>query len=229
MTASSADSLADQLSRMQDEPAAAAEADGSTRDDDLAPLAGGVADDADDDGVAAALIEDDETDVNDESPESFVAEEPSDDESELEHDPADEPIAGFEGLTESAGEAGESEAAGEAEAAFDPAAFAEPARMPTPGARPMGRSRAKQGGGGKAVMAPILVTLGLLLLVPGVWAIGTLLGMEWWLFDQPKVKVMAAAMLISWPIALILMGAGVVYMRQAMKAKKKAEREQQGQ
>lgn len=59
----------------------------------------------------------------------------------------------------------------------------------------------------KAAAVPVLITVGLLLLIPGVWSLLILTGT--WESPREDAKTMAVAMLATWPIALSMFaGAG---------------------
>ena len=51
------------------------------------------------------------------------------------------------------------------------------------------------------VAAPVLLTVGVLLLVPAVWAVLVLLGASVWRSDWPGADRMSLIMLMCWPIA----------------------------
>jgi hypothetical protein len=100
-------------------------------------------------------------------------------------------------------------------AAFASAASAAPAR-------PRPTTPVKKGGSLKATMVPILGTVGLVLLVPGVWSLLYLMtGVDVWQRDNPRAKGIAMLMLVSWPIAIILVASAVVMARQLMRDKAK--------
>jgi hypothetical protein len=84
----------------------------------------------------------------------------------------------------------------------------------TPPAAARLRRPAKKGGGLKATMAPILLTVGTLLLFPAVWATLLLAGVEVPLTDRDNAHTMAKVMLSAWPLSVILITAGVVAIVQ---------------
>ncbi len=80
-----------------------------------------------------------------------------------------------------------------------------PARSASPAGAPHGL---------KAFSVPLLITVGFLLLLLGVWAILVLVGMNVWLAHKSGAKAMAAFMLLSWPIGLALIGAAILFYKQ---------------
>lgn len=59
----------------------------------------------------------------------------------------------------------------------------------------------------KAAAVPILITVGVLLMIPGIWSLLILTGV--WESPREDAKTMAVAMLATWPIAAsIFAGAG---------------------
>jgi hypothetical protein len=125
-------------------------------------------------------------------------------------------------------------------AAFpDPAAFAEQEQpqvlgsansmatrqLPTP--RPAGRSGRPARTPGKpaanlnAVFAPVLLTLGTITLLPAIWAVLILMGVETWMHDGQGVDTMAKIMLACWPVSLGLLAGGVMALVQVSREKTK--------
>jgi len=80
------------------------------------------------------------------------------------------------------------------------------------------RSRKKANDGLKQVAAPVLITTGLLLLIPAVWAVLQLSGAI--TSERPDANTMAMAMLIAWPMALILIAAGAWFIVQVLQNRK---------
>ncbi|MBI1337476.1 MAG: hypothetical protein GC164_10995 [Phycisphaera sp.] len=70
----------------------------------------------------------------------------------------------------------------------------------------------------KATFAPVLITFGCLMLIPGVWSILHLSGIL--SSARGDATRMAYLMLMSWPIGLALIGAGVWFFLEAKKHKK---------
>jgi hypothetical protein len=66
----------------------------------------------------------------------------------------------------------------------------------------------------KASAAPILLTVGALLLVPGVWALMLLSGRSVWQSDREDAASMAKVMLACLPLGLILISSAVVFFVQ---------------
>lgn len=139
--------------------------------------------------------------------------------------------AEFHGEADVAVEAGaDSNADGQAVAAIDASATdadtgAEanrlvieiPASAP---ARPGGPPRRKKDNSVKALSIPVLITVGLLLLMPAVWGTLVLAGFEAPRHDDPQAKPMAAFMLVCWPLALSLLITAGVFIRQLSAAKR---------
>ncbi|MAE64535.1 MAG: hypothetical protein CMJ18_09725, partial [Phycisphaeraceae bacterium] len=66
----------------------------------------------------------------------------------------------------------------------------------------------------KAFAVPVLLTVGLLLLIPAVWGTLLLAGFEVWASGREGAVTMAKAMLVCWPIALVLLGSAAFYAMQ---------------
>jgi hypothetical protein len=79
-------------------------------------------------------------------------------------------------------------------------------------------------GGLKALAVPILVTLGLLMLLPAVWGTLMLIGVEVPASDRDGATLMAAFMLVCWPIALAMFGIAGVLFRQVSRQKQRLNR-----
>jgi len=73
----------------------------------------------------------------------------------------------------------------------------------------------------KATAAPLLATVGLLLLVPAVWSLLLLGGVAVPGSEREDSRPMAAIMLVSWPIAICLIGVSVLFFKQVMQEKKR--------
>ena len=74
----------------------------------------------------------------------------------------------------------------------------------------------------KATAAPLLATVGVLLLVPAFWSLLLLAGVNVPGSDREDAGQMAAIMLVSWPIAICLIVAAVFFFLQIAKEKKQA-------
>ena len=81
------------------------------------------------------------------------------------------------------------------------------------------RRRPARKSGLKATAVPLLGTVGLLLLIPAVWAVMVLMNAE----SSGDDRGMAVAMLVAWPIALCLLAAAVVLFIQVAKEQKQAK------
>ena len=67
----------------------------------------------------------------------------------------------------------------------------------------------------KATAVPILITVGVALMIPGMWAVLRLSGAEWvWSYSRENSRAMAFVMLMCWPIAIILFGGAWIFYRQ---------------
>ncbi len=76
----------------------------------------------------------------------------------------------------------------------------------------------------KAVAAPLLATVGVLLLIPAMWALLLLMGVGVPGSARDDSRPMAAVMLISWPIAICLIAASVLFFNQILREKKQQKR-----
>ena len=72
----------------------------------------------------------------------------------------------------------------------------------------------------KATAAPLLATVGVLLLIPGIWSVLTLSGMDIAGSKRDDAKAMATAMLVCWPIAICLLVTAAIFFTQILKEKK---------
>lgn len=72
----------------------------------------------------------------------------------------------------------------------------------------------------KATAAPLLATVGVLLLIPGIWSVLLLMGVGVPGSQRQDARPMAAVMLVSWPIALFLIAAAVSFFVQVSREKK---------
>ena len=91
-----------------------------------------------------------------------------------------------------------------------------PARLPGQRHRP---APAGVGSNLKAVVAPILITVGLLVLAPAVWGLLVLMGVEVFASGRDSANTMAKVMLICWPMGTALIVAGIVCLVQVQKQK----------
>lgn len=133
---------------------------------------------------------------------------------------AEEPV--FEAEADVEDESGEvMGAAGlDAAAAAAAAAAASAYTSPTPRRAPLRvPPRRSNNSGIKATAAPVLLTVGILVLIPAVWSVLHLSGIA--RSSKDDADGMAMFMLVCWPIALALIAAGVVFMMQAMRDKKR--------
>jgi len=73
----------------------------------------------------------------------------------------------------------------------------------------------------QAVFAPILITFGILTLIPALWAVAVLMGMKVPMHDGQGADGMAKLMLICWPVSLGLLAGGIVSIVQVSKQNKK--------
>lgn len=97
-----------------------------------------------------------------------------------------------------------------------------PAPAPRPISRTPFRTKPPSSGGLKAVASPVLITVGLLMLIPAVWAVLFLSGSI--TSDKHDARVMAFVMLACWPIAIALIGGGVWFIFQVKKDKEMGAR-----
>ena len=74
----------------------------------------------------------------------------------------------------------------------------------------------------KATMVPILMTVGILVVLPAVWGTMILAGVDTFMSDRPSADTMAKFMLICWPIAITLIVTSIILFLQIAKAKKLA-------
>jgi len=78
----------------------------------------------------------------------------------------------------------------------------------------------------QAVFAPVLITFGLLTLIPAIWAVLVLMGMKVPMHDGQGASGMAKLMLVCWPVSLGLLAGGIVGVVQTIKQnRKQKERE----
>ncbi len=83
-----------------------------------------------------------------------------------------------------------------------------------------GRASARRNAAGvglKKASVPILVTVGSLMMVPALWGLAVLMGIEVPRSQQAGAGRMATAMLACWPIALGLYGGAAVFWMQLKK------------
>jgi len=90
-------------------------------------------------------------------------------------------------------------------------------------ARPASSRRPASGRGGnrkpanhdlKRTAIPILLTVGGLLLIPGIWAVCLMLGLEVPRHDDPQANQVALGMLITWPLSLCMIGGAIFFWMQ---------------
>lgn len=91
---------------------------------------------------------------------------------------------------------------------------------PAAARRPVHPAPADPSAGLKMLAVPVLLAVGLLLMVPGCWAVLRLLGVDVPLSDRPNVDVMAKVMLTCLPIAAILLAGAGFFYAQARAARK---------
>jgi hypothetical protein len=77
----------------------------------------------------------------------------------------------------------------------------------------------------KAFFTPIIITLGALLLAPGIWAVMILAGRIEVVEGDESTRTVAMIMLASWPISLFLIVSGVIFAIQVSREKKAREAE----
>ncbi len=73
----------------------------------------------------------------------------------------------------------------------------------------------------KATAAPLLGTVGVLLLVPAFWAVMVLIGWSVPGAAREDSRTMAAVMLVSWPIAICLLAAAGFFFMQLRREKER--------
>ncbi len=88
-------------------------------------------------------------------------------------------------------------------------------------------SAATSGDAMKATMAPILLTVGLIVMIPAVWGTLLLMGVSMPLSERSNANTMATFMLLCWPIAIALIVTAIILFMQVSKAKKKAAAREQ--
>jgi len=137
-------------------------------------------------------------------------------------------------LAELAQEAGAEEGEEPPVAVFEPEAIEAPAHFDSSAAIPQSAARRprpvrvppKPQANLKAVFAPVLLTFGVLMLLPAVWAVMILMGAEVWMHDGQGVDTMAKIMLICWPVGLgLLAGAFVSFVQLSREKTKQRQRE----
>lgn len=80
----------------------------------------------------------------------------------------------------------------------------------------------------QAVFAPVLITFGLLTLVPAIWAVLVLMGIKVPMHDGQGASGMAKLMLVCWPVSLGLLAGGIVGVVQTMKQNRKMKEREAG-
>jgi len=74
----------------------------------------------------------------------------------------------------------------------------------------------------KRTAIPILLTVGVVLLIPGIWAVCLLIGLEVPRHNEPDAKQVALAMLITWPLSLCMIGGAIFFLMQTRGGKPNA-------
>lgn len=97
---------------------------------------------------------------------------------------------------------------------------------PSPSARRASAKKNTNNEQFKALSAPVLITVGGLLLVPAIWAVLLLTGQTVWASDRPNAQLMAKVMLVCWLIAIPLMAAGFTFGVQVLLARRARQRAQ---
>lgn len=129
-----------------------------------------------------------------------------------EADPIEHDVEDAEAVPAKAAFADDDDLQDNTDAGFEPASVAAaPVRRPTP-------RRKNQNNSFKAVMVPIVATVGILLLLPAVWGTMVVLGQNVWRSDRPDAATMGKAMLICWPLSLALIGLAVIMYLQVRAA-----------
>lgn len=82
----------------------------------------------------------------------------------------------------------------------------------------------KRGASAQAVFAPVLITFGILTLLPAIWAVLILMGVKTWMHDGQDVAGMAKLMLVCWPVSLGLLGGGIYAVVQVNKENAKQKK-----
>lgn len=104
-----------------------------------------------------------------------------------------------------------------------------PRRTPSSAsARTRSTKPAKPAASMQAIFAPVLITFGLLTLIPAIWAVAVLMGMKVPMHDAQGASGMAKLMLICWPVSLGLLAGGIVAVVQVSKQKKKLKEREAG-
>lgn len=85
-----------------------------------------------------------------------------------------------------------------------PLHFQAAATQSGPAYRPLPRKGKKKNNELKAMAAPILMTVGVMLLMPAFWAVLVLTGAPVPMSDREDASTMAKVMLLCWPLALTL-------------------------
>ncbi len=95
----------------------------------------------------------------------------------------------------------------------------QPRVVPAPArSRPRPPARRDANHGLKTASVPVLITVGLLLLVPGVWSLLILTGT--WESPREDARTMAIAMLATWPIALSMFCGAWFFWHQTKKGRR---------
>jgi hypothetical protein len=93
---------------------------------------------------------------------------------------------------------------------------------PRPGRKARSRHGSKQTNPLKAIGAPILITVGLLMLIPGIWSVLYLMGSV--TSTKDNADLMAYVMLSCWPIAAILVASGIFFAVQVHREKQASQK-----
>lgn len=148
---------------------------------------------------------------------------------ELEQDDADRPVLGEI----------EVERDGSRPASSSPKRRAAPRRSPSPKSQPLKSKkptaarattakslprRKSKTHDLKATAAPLLATVGVLLLIPAVWSTLLLIGVGVPGADRQDARPMATVMLLSWPIAICLIAASSFFFVQVIRQRKQPAR-----
>lgn len=99
--------------------------------------------------------------------------------------------------------------------------------VPQPGPRRSARMHVKPAANLKAVFAPVFLTLGVLMLLPGIWAVLVLLGQDVWMSKAQGVDTMAKIMLVCWPVAIGLLAGAFIALVQLSRDKAKQRRREE--
>lgn len=100
-----------------------------------------------------------------------------------------------------------------------------PAALPTPHRHH--HPPAKAAASAQAIFAPVLITFGVITLLPAIWSVLILMGVKTFMHSGKNVDGMAKLMLVCWPVAIGLLAGGIYSVvqvnRENAKKKKQAE------